>query len=181
MRLTKKGKNGQVFHSDYQYVRKIGTDEVYIYTDALMARGDMQRYDPFASVGDGQYPRKDPKQDPAEHHKEKFKAEFGFDRDKVRADLKKYKVRAHKMFYALDLLFQLEPVHDLVNFKPLYSRVAKIIGPTFTQEDLDAGLAVFRQNPNLQFLTSEAANDLITDAQLGVEPSGRHSGAVPVE
>ncbi len=181
MRHTKKGKNGETFYSDQKYVRKIGTDQVFVYAPELMQRGDMQWYDPFVSTGDGQTPRKDPSMDPAEYHSQRFAKEFGIDRATVRENLKKYKVKSHKLFYALTILWDLEPIHDLNIFKPAYGQVAKITGPTFTQEDLDVALTVFRKNQNLEYLTSEAANDLITDAQLGVEPAGRHSGAVPVE
>ena len=154
--MPKRTQDGYVFYEDHHYLRKIGTREFFIYSEALAKRDDMMIYNPFAT-DDTKEIKKAPGVDEIEHRSNLTKEFIGLTREEIREAVKEMN-RPQRFLWAIDLLFQQLPIHDLVNFSPSRVDIMKIIGPPVSAADLLHSLAKYKTNPtNIKALLDEAA------------------------
>jgi len=153
--MPKRTRDGYVFYENQNYLQKIGTREFYIYTEALMSRGDMIHYNPFATDQTKEI-KIGPGEDLASYRSDRTKELSGYSREEIR-DIVKSMNRTQRMLWAIDILFQQLPIHDLINFSPSRVDILKIIGPPVTGSDILHALEQYKSNPNIKALLAEAA------------------------
>ena len=161
--MPKHHKDGYVFFEDQHYLRKVGTEEYFIYSEILAAREDMVIYDPFATNRFREI-QKAPGVDDAEHRSNLTKEFIGLSREEIREAVKDLN-RQQRVYWALDLLYQQMPIHDLNTFHPSRIDIMKIIGPPLTGADLLHSLEVFKANPNLEYLLRGVLTQTIPAAE----------------
>jgi len=153
--MPKRTRDGYVFFEDHHYLQKIGTREFYIYSKELAARDDMVVYNPFAS--DNKEIKKEPGVDEVEHRSNLTKEFTGYSREEIR-EITKEMNRSQRMLWAIDILFQKLPIHDLTQFAPSRVDIIKIIGPPVSGSDLIHAIETYKSNPtNLKALLADAA------------------------
>ena len=144
------------YKPNVRYIRKIGTKDVFPWTEGLASRPDMEEYDPF----------KHNESDKVIKHPEFPECSFdpftkeitGLDRAHVREGLSLCKNKLQKMFWCLLNLYEKSP-GPLENFKPRYRDLSILMGPIFTKAEMQFALGVFLSNPNKEYLMSDAANE----------------------
>lgn len=154
--MSKRNRDGYVFHENQHYLRKVGTNQFFIYSAILAAREDMIRYDPF-TTGDPNRPiQKAPGVDDAEHRSNLTKEFIGLSREEIREAVKDMN-RQQRIYWSLNLLYQQMPIHDLTSFHPSRVDIMKVIGPPITGSDLLHSLEIFKANPNIEYLLKQAS------------------------
>jgi hypothetical protein len=166
--MPKRNHDGYVFFEDQHYLQKIGTRQFFIYSSILAERPDMVRYDPFNS-NHQQEIMKAPGVDPVEHHSNQTKEMIGLSRDEVREAVKDMN-RKQKLLWAIDLIFQRMPIHDLTKLSPSRIEIMKIIGPPVSGEDLLHALEAYRANPTIEYLLKEALKPVQEEPPVYEEP-----------
>ena len=152
----KKTQDGYVFHEDQNYLQKIGTREFYVYSKELAARDDMMLYNPFATDKTKEI-KKDIGVDEVEHRSNIVKEFSGYSREEIR-EITKEMNRPQRILWAVDILFQKLPIHDLTKFSPSRVDIMKIIGPPVGGSDLVHAIEKYKSNPsNIKALIAEAA------------------------
>jgi hypothetical protein len=154
--MPKKTRDGYVFYEDHHYLQKVGTREFFIYTKELAARDDMVIYNPFATDHTKEI-KMGPDDDHASLHSDKTKEFSGYSREEIR-DITKEMNRTQRILWAIDILFQKLPIHDLTQFAPSRVDIMKIIGPPVSGSDLIHAVDKYKANPtNIKALIAEAA------------------------
>ena len=152
---TLKNRDGYVFYEDQHYLRKVGTQEFFPYCPELAKRDDMVRYSAF---NHGKAITKEPGVEEIDHRSMLIKKKYGLTREEIR-DATKELNRTQRLLWAINLLFELSPVHDLGNFKPTNKDLIPIIGPIFLNQDVTKAIALFKTNPmHVDYLIREAAD-----------------------
>jgi len=153
--MPKKTQDGYVFYENQNYLRKIGTREFFIYSEALAKREDMMIYNPLAS-DDTKEIKKAPGVDDETHSSNLTKEFIGLTREEIRATVKEMN-RPQRLLWAIDLLFQQLPIHDLTQFSPSRGDIMKIIGPPVSAADILHAVEKYKTNPtNIKALIAEA-------------------------
>jgi len=165
--MPKRNKEGYVFFEDQHYLQKIGTKEFFVYSPILAAREDMVLYDPFQK-STIQELKRPPGVDYDEHFSNQTKEFIGLSREDIREAVKDMN-RHQRMLWAIDLLFQKMPIHDLTQLNPSRSEILKIIGPPVSGADILQAVEEYRQNPHIDYLLKEAAAKPIVESLVNID------------
>jgi hypothetical protein len=106
------------------------------------------------------------------------KKQYGLSREEIR-DATKELNYFQRLLWAINLLFELSPMHDLGSFKPTKKDLIPIIGPVFIFQDIPKALALFKTNPmHVDYLIREAATPK-TEEQDDPDPTADSSCQPP--
>jgi hypothetical protein len=144
-----------------KYLKNLATGEVWPYTEALMARGDMIEHDPFSHHNQDSKPVEHPGTGKGSEIETFTREVLKLDREYIREELGKCKNKLQRIFWCLLNLWEKCPSALLADFSPRYRDLSIMMGPSFTVLELKHALEIFKSNPNKEYLMSDAVNECI--------------------
>ena len=142
------------YKPNVRYIRRIGTNDTFPWTPGLATRPDMEEYDPFSNWVKPNPEAEECSADPF------TKLVSGMDREHIREGLKGCKHKLQKILWCILNTWEQSP-GIMKDFKPSYRDISVQMGPTFTKDELKFALNIFKENPNREYLMSDAVEDFI--------------------
>ena len=166
-------REGYVFYEDQHYLKKVGTREFFTYSPELAQREDMVLYNPWHH-DHRTIIVKAPGVDEVEHHRNRTKELTGMTREEIREVILKFN-RTQRLLWSIDLLFKRSKLDSVEQFVPFKNDLIRIMGPGFTNEELNAAFDKYKSNPqSINYFIAKAATKVIdseSDNQEIISPS----------